>query len=201
MTEVPAQYDADGVRDRIFEVRGQRVILDADLAALYGVETKRLNEQVRRNADRFPDDFAFQLTAQEVRSNWSQIATSSGNQRGKSYRPIVFTEHGALMAANVLRSPKAVEMSVFVVRAFVKMRERLSATRELARRLAEIEKELVVHDTALVELYEKIRPLLLPPESPREKQIGFGVKERRAKYTTKKRPNQKTRTNAKKGKA
>lgn len=170
------------VESKILTVRGQRVILDADLAKLYGVETKRLNEQVRRNSDRFPDDFAFLLTQEEVADLKSQIATSSLGHGGKRKRPTVFTEHGALMAANLLRSPKAVEMSVFVVRAFVKMRESLSATRELARRLAEIEKQLIVHDTALIDLYEQIRPLLLPPPDPPQKKIGFHLRERPARY-------------------
>ena len=198
-----AKTDAGGIEGRIFTIRGMRVILDRDLADLYGVETKRLNEQVRRNKDRFPDDFAFRLTRQEVENlrfqngtsrpepidrevvttSRSQIATLKRGQNFK-YMPWAFTEHGAIMAANVLRSRKAVEMSVFVVRAFVKMREQLGATRELARRLAEIEKELVVHDTALVDLYDKIRPLLLPPEDPPKKQIGFSVRERRARYRT-----------------
>ena len=177
---------------RIFMIRGQKVILDSDLADIYGVETKRLNEQVRRNADKFPEDFAFQLTAQEVRENWSQIATSSGKHRGKSYRPIVFTEHGAIMAANVLNSPKAVQMSVFVVRAFVKMREELIATAMLEKRLTEIEKNLLTHDGGLRDLYRKIRPLLLPPPEKPKKEIGFRacpersrrVKERRSRYVT-----------------
>jgi hypothetical protein len=175
------------VESKILTLRGQRVILDADLANLYGVETKRLNEQVRRNSARFPGDFAFLLTQEEVAHLKSQFATSSVGHGGKRKCPMVFTEHGALMAANLLRSPKAVEMSVFVVRAFVKMREKLSATSELARRLAEIEKQLLVHDTALIDLYEQIRPLLLPPPDPPPKKIGFGVRERRGQYSVKKR--------------
>lgn len=201
--KAPAAIDAGKIESTIFTIRGMRVILDRDLAELYDVETKRLNEQVRRNKGRFPDDFAFRLTRQEVEhlrcqngtsrpepidgevvtTSRSQIATLKRGQNFK-YVPWAFTEHGAIMAANVLRSRKAVEMSVFVVRAFVKMREQLGATRELARRLAEIEKELVVHDTALVDLYDKIRPLLLPPEDPPKKQIGFSVRERRARYRT-----------------
>ena len=170
------------VESKILTIRGQRVILDADLANLYGVETKRLNERVRRNSARFPDDFAFLLSQEEVAHLKSQFATSSFEHGGKRKRPMVFTEHGALMAANLLRSPKAVEMSVFVVRAFVKMREKLSATRELARRLAEIEKQLLVHDAALIDLYEQIRPLLLPPPDPPQKKIGFHLRERRTRY-------------------
>jgi hypothetical protein len=175
------------IQSRIVTIRGRRVILDADLARLYGVETKRLNEQVRRNEDRFPDDFAFQLTAEEVRTNWSQIATSSGKHRGKTYRPFAFTEHGAIMAANILRSPKAIQMSVFVVRAFVRMREELLSRHELEKRLDQIEKVLLVHNRDLEDIYTKIRPLLLPPETPEQKDIGFHVREKRARYGTRRK--------------
>jgi len=186
MNENTAPYDTDAVRQRIRTVREQKVILDTDLASLYGVEVKRLNEQVKRNRDRFPVDFMFQLTTNEfedLRSQnmWSQIATTSSKRR-KSNPPYAFTEHGAIMAATILNSPRAVEMSVFVVRAFVKMREQLLATAGLARRLAEVEKELLTHDAALRDLYQKLRPLLLPPPAPDRKPIGFGIKERRAAY-------------------
>lgn len=182
------------VEGLILMVRGQRVILDADLARLYGVSTKRLNEQVRRNTDRFPNDFAFRITRQELTDLKSQIATSSsgrnrsqfatGSQKHRDprYSPMAFTEHGAIMAANVLNSPKAVEMSVFVVRAFVKMREQLLATATLEKRLAEIEKVLLTHDGALRDLYQKIRPLLLPPPDRPRRKIGFEIKEKRATY-------------------
>lgn len=178
----------------ILMVRGQRVILDAALARLYGVSTKRLNEQVRRNIARFPNDFAFRLTPQEVTNlksqnvtsssggNRSQFATGSQKHRDPRYPPMAFTEHGAIMAANVLNSAKAVEMSVFVVRAFVKMREQLLATATLEKRLAEIEKVLLTHDGALRDLYQKIRPLLLPPPEKPRKKIGFDIKEPRATY-------------------
>jgi hypothetical protein len=173
------------VESKILTLRGQRVILDADLATLYGVSTSRFNEAVKRNKKRFPVDFAFQLEPDEFATLMSQNAISKNPGRGgRTKAPWVFTEHGAVMAANVLNSPKAVEMSVFVVRAFVKMREKLSATHELARRLAEIEKQLLVHDTALIDLYEQIRPLLLPPPDPTPKKIGFSVRERRAGYRT-----------------
>ncbi len=182
------------VEGLILMVRGQRVILDADLARLYGVSTKRLNEQVRRNTDRFPNDFAFRLTRQELVDlksqietsssgrNRSQFATGSQKHRDPRYSPMAFTEHGAIMAANVLNSPKAVEMSVFVVRAFVKMREQLLATAALEKRLAEIEKVLLTHDGALRDLYQKIRPLLLPPRDKPRRKIGFEIKEHRAAY-------------------
>ncbi len=184
------------IESRILTVRDQKVILDADLAAIYGVTTKRLNEQVRRNAARFPGDFSFHLTRKEVMNLKSQIATSSGeyisqlvgssHHGGRRKLPTAFTEHGAIMVASVLNSSKAVEMSVFIVRAFVKMRGQLMATATLAKGLAEVEKLLLVHDSALRDLYQKIQPLLLPSEEPEKKRIGFDVRESRAKFRTKK---------------
>jgi hypothetical protein len=211
MTDNVSQYPVDDV---IRTIRGQKVILDTDLARIYGVEVRRLNEQVKRNRNRFPADFMFQLTVsetmnlrsqtaisslqpvdnKETTTNWSQSATltqgdamrsqsaTASTYGGRRYRPFAFTEHGAIMAATVLNSTKAVEMSVFVVRAFVKMREQLLATTTLAKRLAEVEKVLLTHDSALRDLYQKLRPLLLPPPEPTRKRIGFGVKERRAQY-------------------
>ena len=208
MTETLIPYAVEKV---ILTVRGHKVILDADLATLYGVEVKRLNEQVKRNRDRFPDDFAFRLTPEEVANLKPQFATSgspgtrskiatASAQRSRSqfatlkrghnikYLPYAFTEHGAIMAATVLSSSKAVEMSVFVVRAFVKMREQLLATATLAKRLAEVEKLLLTHDSALRDLYRQIRPLLLPPPESAKTKIGFGVGEARARYSSKARP-------------
>jgi ORF6N domain len=174
-------------------VRGCKVLLDADLAEIYEVPTKRLNEQVKRNADRFPDDFVFRLTAEEWRTlrlpgkseepehirsealalNWSQIATSSGRRRGAVYRPYAFTEHGAIMAATVLNSPQAVKMSVFVVRAFVQMREQLAANAAILKRLAEIDKTLLAHDQTLQAIWQQLEPLLQPPPEPPRRRIGF----------------------------
>jgi predicted amino acid-binding ACT domain protein len=157
-------YKETEIHSLIITIRGQKVILDADLARIYGVETKRLNEAVKRNSDRFPEDFVFQLSREEVEilksqfaaSNRSQIATGSQKHRDPRYLPYGFTEHGAIMAANVLNSPQAVQMSVFVVRAFVKMRSMLADTKELGRRLAELEKELTerldVHESAIVSI-------------------------------------------------
>ena len=177
----------EGINNLIREIRGVRVILDSDLAALYGVATKRLNEQFRRNRKRFPEDFAFQLTADEVTNlrsqfatlkkgdrsdalNWSQFATSSSRRRGKAYRPWAFTEHGALQAANILNSARAVQMSVFVIRAFVKMRETLLGTRELAKKLAVLEKQLTgrldSHEAAIVHVLQELMLILNPPPSP-----------------------------------
>ena len=166
----------------IYMVRGQKIILDADLAKLYGVETKILNKAMKRNAERFPDDFVFQLDREELEALRFQIGTSKTGRGGRRYLPYAYTEHGAIMAANMLNSPKAVQMSVFVVRAFVKMRDQLSATQLLEKRLAEIEKALLSHDVALADIYQKIRPLLLPPRESKKKQIGFHVKEKMTHY-------------------
>ncbi|MBW2076621.1 MAG: ORF6N domain-containing protein [Deltaproteobacteria bacterium] len=183
MTEHPQQdVMKKDVTSRIITIRGQKVILDADLAVLYGVETKTLNKAVSRNRARFPEDFAFRLTRDEFSGLRFQNGTSNQGRGGRRYPPYAFTEHGAIMAASVLHSRKAEEMSVFVVRAFVKMREQPIATRELARRLAEIEKELVLHDAALLDLYEKIRPLFRPPKESQRNKIGFSVEEKRAPY-------------------
>jgi len=172
------------VESTIYTLRGQKIILDIDLARIYSVEIRRLNEQVKRNADRFPDDFMFQLTLTEwekLRHLRSQNATLKRGQHRK-YPPYAFTEHGALMAANILKSKTAVSMSIYVVRAFIRMREELMSRRDLGERLDQIDKILLVHDAQLKELFEKIRPLLLPPPEKPRKKIGFEVKEPRARY-------------------
>jgi hypothetical protein len=160
------------IESRILLVRGHKVILDSDLAELYGVTTKRLNEQVKRNHERFPGDFMFQLTFEEAKSLRSQFATSSQRHGGRRYRPYVFTEHGAIMAAGVLNTHRAIEVSVYVVRAFVKLREMLRAHKELARKLAELEKRIEGHDEEIVALFEAIRQLMEPPAKS-TKRIGF----------------------------
>ena len=175
------------VESLIHTVRGHKVMLDSDLARIYGVESRRLNEQVKRNADRFPDDFMFRLTPDEwdkLRALRSQNATLKRGQHRK-YPPYVFTEHGALMAANILKSKTAMSMSIYVVRAFIRMREELTSRRDLEERLDQIEKILLVHDAQLKELFEKIRPLLLPPPEKPRKRIGFELKEPRARYVKK----------------
>ena len=166
----------DRVVSRIYLIRGQRVMLDADLAKLYGVTTRRLNEQVRRNTGRFPEDFAFQPTNRELAILMSQNATSSRNPHGHGGRrkkPLVFTEHGSIMAASVLNSSRAVEVSVFVVRAFVKLREILASNKALAHKLNELERKLTTHDRAITELIEAIRQLMTPPETKKKRPIGF----------------------------
>ena len=170
------------VKPVIREVGRKKVILAADLARVYGVTAKRLNEQVRRNVDRFPDDFMFRLTEEEARTlqdSRSQIATLKRGQNIK-YLPYAFTEHGAVMAANVLRSKRAIAMSVYVVRAFVKLREVLASTDELSWKLNELERKLTtrqdVHEKAILQLFSKIRELLRPPPpqpQPKRRRIGF----------------------------
>jgi ORF6N domain-containing protein len=179
----------------ILSVRRRRVIIDYDLADLYGVATKVLNQAVKRNADRFPEDFAFRLSASEsadvrrspgrptrqaLDSKWdirnrSQLVTGSQKHRDRRSAPLAFTEHGALMAASVLRSERAVRMSIYVIRAFVRLRERVTANASILKRLAEIDAGLLQHDVALRDLYKKLLPLLQPPPDPPKRRIGFHV--------------------------
>ena len=201
-------------------------MLDSDLAAIYGVSTKRLNEQVKRNLDRFPADFMFQLTAKEAVALRSQIATSSGvNQSqiatgsksrsilksqiatsslmsqfvtssghgGRRKLPWAFTEHGALMLASVLNSEVAVQASVRVVRAFVKLREMIAANAQLAAKLEEFERRFDSHDKALVDLFAALKRLLEPPAPPKKREIGFHVREKAARYHVQRRSRIKNR--------
>lgn len=158
------------VDNLILEIRGQKVILDSDLASLYEVETKKLNQAIKRNLERFPEDFMFQLSEDEFANLRSQFVTSSWG--GRRYPPYAFTEHGAIMAASVLNTPKAVEMSVYVVRAFVKLRTLALQYKELTRKLAQIEERLGEHDTAIIEIVNTIRQLMEPPEA-KKKEVGF----------------------------
>jgi ORF6N domain len=180
------------VEGAIHLIRGQRVMLDSDLAAIYGVTTKRLNEQLRRNRLRFPSDFAFQLTAEEFTNLKSQIATSSFHG-GRRYRPWVFTEHGALMLASVLNSEIAVQASVRVVRAFVRLREMVAANAQLAVKLEELERRFDSHDAAIANLFATLKQLLEPPEAPKRREIGFHVREEAARYRVRKAPRIKNR--------
>jgi ORF6N domain len=160
------------VSSKILVLRQLRVILDADLARLYGVSVKRLNEQVKRNQERFPSDFMFRLNEKDRLNLRSQIATSSEKHGGRRYLPYAFTEHGAIMAATVLNSERAVHMSVFVVRAFVRLRELLGANRQLAAKIYELETRLDTHDSAIWDLIKAIRQLMDVKRSPRRR-IGF----------------------------
>jgi hypothetical protein len=175
----------------IHAIRGERVILDGDLAALYGVTTIAFNQAVRRNLNRFPADFLFQLAEEEFANLKSQFVTSSsevpgslrsqnvilktgGRGQHRKYRPFVFTEHGAIMAATILHSPRAVAMSVYVVRAFVRVREALLTNAVIFKRLAQIDKKLLKHDVVLQGVVETLLPLLNPsPEEKPKRRIGF----------------------------
>jgi hypothetical protein len=176
-TEAAALVVTEHISRQILVVRGHKVMIDADLAALYGVTTKRFNEQVKRNLARFPADFMFRLSETEHAALRSQIATSIRGRGGRRYLPYVFTEHGAIMAATILNSPRATEMSVFIVRAFVELREALATHKELAKRLDELEsrlgRKLATHDQAISGILEAIRQLMAPPEPAKKRRIGF----------------------------
>ena len=188
----PAGSDFTEAEPPIFNIRGRRVMLDADLARIYGVTTSRFNEAFKRNKRRFPEDFVFQLTDEELsnlrsqiailgsglslkdQTLWSQIVTTSGQRRWFTHRPWAFTEHGAIMAANILRSDRAIQMSIYVVRAVIRMREQIAAHQTILKRLAEIDKTLLQQDGALRDIYRKILPLLEPPpEKPPKRKMGF----------------------------
>ena len=200
MTEQLLRYDPPRIEPIILTVRGRKVVLDMELARIYGVTTKIFNQAVKRNRRKFPPDFMFRLTAEEYEdlrsqfaiSNRSQIVTGSQKHRNPRYVPYAFTEHGAVMAANILRSKRAIQMSVFVVRAFIRMRQMLIEQRGLARKLAELEKELTgrldVHETAINEMFRQIKRLLSPPSEPEpaKKRIGFLVEEPHVPYKSSK---------------
>jgi len=172
------------VSSKILVLRNQKVILDTDLAELYDVPVKRLNEQIKRNPQRFPPDFLFTLTRAEFRNLRSQNATSSLDHGGRRYLPKAFTEHGAIMAATVLNSKRAIEMSTFVVRAFVKMREALLVNRQVVSKLDELETRLDAHDADLQEIVEAIRELMAPLPA-NNRRIGFEAPSDSAKSATK----------------
>ena len=180
MKDEASVVPAENIESLIHTVRGQKVIFDTDLARLYGVETKAFNRAVKRNAGRFPSDFMFQQTRDEFDNLKYQFGASSSGHGGRRKLPSAFTENGAVMSANVLNSPQAVRRSVFVVRAFVKMRELLAGTGELAKQLKILEARLTarlnVHETAIVQVLQRIMDILNPPPDPPEpakRQIGF----------------------------
>jgi hypothetical protein len=177
-----AVVSLDRVESLILSIRDRRVILDSDLARLYGVTTARLNEQVKRNPDRFPPDFVFPLSQQEFTALISQIATSKG-RGGRRKLPNAFTEHGAIMAANVLNSGRAIEVSVYVVRAFVRLREMTAANKEVATKLGELERKVASHDKAIRSLVTAIRRLMdSAGPTPAPRRIGFRIEEGRPVY-------------------
>ena len=166
-------------------IRGQKVLLDFELAALYGVQTKNLNKAVKRNAERFPDDFIFQLTSEETHSLRFQFGTSKG-RGGLRYRPYAFSEQGVAMLSSVLNSERAVKVNIAIMRAFVKLRGMLDTNRELAQKFWELERRVDKHDEEIAAILEVIRQLMAPPEKPR-REIGFHVRERAPRYRARKR--------------
>jgi hypothetical protein len=197
---------ASRVAQAIHLLRGQKVMLDFDLAALYGVPAKVLNQAVKRNRVRFPDDFMFQLTAAETSnlrsqyaisiaqhidnqfdaSNWSQFVTSSRKHRGTTYRPYAFTEQGVAMLSSVLNSARAVKVNIAIMRAFVKLRETLETNRELARKFAELERRVGKHDEKIEAILDAIRQLMAPSSKP-QREIGFHVREKTPRYRARKK--------------
>lgn len=173
MSAVTSWADEDVIAQRILLVRGNKVMLDVDLATLYGVETRVLVQAVKRNIRRFPGDFMFQLNNDEWAILRSQIVTSKG-RGGRRYAPYAFTEHGALMLASVLNSDRAVEIGILVVRAFVRLRELLASNKELANRLEDMERRLTTHDQAITGLIDAVRQLMAPPVQ-KKRPIGFIV--------------------------
>lgn len=171
------------IERKIFLIRGQKVMLDSDLAELYGVETKILNKAVKRNALRFPKDFMFQMTVAESDFLRFQFGTSKSGRGGRRYLPHVFTEQGVAMLSSVLNSERAILANIAIMRAFVKLREVLSTHKALAHKLEQLEKKIEKHDEEITAIFEALRLLMAEPE-PKEKKIGFIVKERSAKYRT-----------------
>lgn len=172
MVRKSSQISISEIESKIFIVRNNKIMLDSDLAELYGVTTKRLNQQVNRNLKRFPRDFMFHLTKDEHERLKLQFATSKKGRGGRRTPPFVFTEHGAIMLASVLNSKRAIEASVLVVRAFVRLRELLSSQKEITRKIAELERRLTGHDQDLKAILTAIKQLMSPP-IVRKKRIGF----------------------------
>ena len=191
---------ADQIALRIRNFRGEKVLLDFDLAALYGVETRVLNQAVKRNADRFPSDFMFQLSVEETEmisqrvtssagqtvSDSSQIVMSPGKHRGKRYRPYAFSEKDVAMLSSVLNSERAIKVNIAIMRAFVKLRQILETNRELAKKFSELEQRVGKHDEEIDAILEAIRQLMAPPDRPR-REIGFHVREKAPRYPARKR--------------
>jgi hypothetical protein len=191
---------ADQIASRIRNFRGEKVLLDFNLAALYGVETRVLNQAVKRNADRFPSDFMFQLSVEEIEmisqrvtsstgqtvSDSSQIVMNPSKHRGIRYRPYAFTEQGVAMLSSVLNSERAIKVNIAIMRAFVKLRQILETNRELAKKFSELEQRVGKHDEEIDAILEAIRQLMAPPDRPR-REIGFHVREKAPRYRARKR--------------
>jgi len=171
--QTPQPISADRIAHSILVLRGHKVLLDRDLAAIYGVTTGRLNEAVKRNAARFPEDFMFQLSREEAEASRSQIAILNGGRGfNVKYLPFAFTEHGAMQAANVLRSARAVEMGIYVVRAFIQLRALLASNKVLAQELKKLERKVASHDVAITDILKTIRELMNTP-AKKSRPIGF----------------------------
>ena len=170
------------ITSKIYIIRDTRIMLDRDLAELYGVETKVLKQAVRRNIARFPEDFMFELTKEEFRNWRSQFVTSNQDKMGLRYRPMAFTEQGVAMLSSILKSKRAIEVNIAIMRTFVQLRKIMATRRELARKLEELEGRLGKHDEQFKVVFDAIRALMEEPEKPRRKKIGFEVKEPRTKY-------------------
>jgi hypothetical protein len=170
---------AEAIASRILLLRGHKVLLDAELAELYGVETKVLVQAVKRNLERFPDDFMFQLTNQEFNVLRSQSVTSRPTHGGRRTAPYAFTEQGVAMLSSVLSSPQAIAVNVEIMRAFVRLREVLAGNKELAAKLGELERKLKGHDQAIAGILDAIRQLMAPPPAPRKQPIGFVTGEKK----------------------
>jgi len=176
------EISVSGIEQKIYLIRGQRVMLDADLAELYGVKTKILNKAVKRNLDRFPEDFMFQLNNQELEILRFQIGTSRTGHGGTRYLPYAFTEQGVAMLSGVLSSPIAIKVNIEIMRAFIRLRQLLGTHKELARKLAALEQHLRQHDEQIQAIFAAIRQLMAAPERP-PKKIGFQLREKRAAYS------------------
>src|SRR5947207_337843 len=178
---IPVERIAQSIR----WIRSQKVLLDSDLAALYGVQTKNLNKAVKRNAERFPADFMFQLTPEELRTLRFQFGTSKA-RGGLRYRPYAFTEQGVAMLSSVLKSDRAIKVNVAIMRTFVKLRQMLDTNRELAQKFSELQRRVGKHDDQIAVILEAIRQLMAPPEKPR-REIGFHVREKEPRYRVRER--------------
>ena len=182
MNEGLKTIPVERIQRSILLIRGEKVMLDADLAALYGVTTGNLNKAVKRNRDRFPADFMFQLTAEEAENLRFQIGISSSDYGGRRYPPYAFSEQGVSMLSSVLRSPRAIQVNIAIMRAFVQLRRVLASHAELACKLADLERRIESHDASIHNLFEAVRQLMGPPQPPERPQIGFHVKEKAVSY-------------------
>lgn len=172
---------SERIENRIFLIRGQKVMLDADLAGLYGVATKNLNKAIGRNRERFPQDFMFQLTREEHESLRFQFGTSKGGRGGRRYLPYAFTEQGVAMLSSVLNSKRAVQVNISIMRVFVRLRQMVSTHKELAQKLEALERKIQSHDAEIKTIFEAIRELMEPSEKPKPK-IGFQISDKKARY-------------------